>query len=410
MGGASSTDATKVLLVPPLFERKHLDVERFTRSPFSAGSDVFHQRQLGRLFEDYLHSGLQANLRLSSKQNPESTLMVKLRSAQLPDALAGLHGEGVFRYQPQPRKMPYTFAQVATQGQSATVSGCWKVPGHNIFLAGSQPLARASMSERETSFGATVASERVLGGLITRPLHGSQPTVAFLAVGHRTLKAAVQCQGDLRGKKALEPSFSYGITYKSNAVGGGGNFISTSAQVHNQELLELSFFQRMVVKRRVKNPFEKENVAGITNVVDCGVSVATPLGDSTLEQSMKMAIQWQINKNVVLKSSASLDAAACSLAFKSWWDPAFTVALGGRFDHTTKSGGFGLSVSLENVGSVEFTRADRDKGFEVQTQESTASQPELRTSEGDRPLYGTEDGAENHWRGGSQVEMLEDLL
>ena len=95
MGGILSSpeeNRSKVVLVPPLFERQHVDVERFTRSPFSPESDFFHQTQLQRLFENYLKTGFHSKVALSSKQNPNSTFVARFTT---PEDLQSLHGKSL---------------------------------------------------------------------------------------------------------------------------------------------------------------------------------------------------------------------------------------------------------------------------------------------------------------------------
>ena len=100
----------------------------------------------------------------------------------------------------------------------------------------------------------------------------------------------------------------------------------------------------------MKNPFEKDAVVGITNVVDAGVLVESPLSAASLESDaetrMKMALQWQMNKNICVKGSASLREVGVGIAFKSWWEPTFTCALTGKYDYRQGQAGCGFTVCL----------------------------------------------------------------
>ena len=399
--GAQASRPEQFVLVPPLFERQHVDVERFTRLPFSPDSDLFRKRQLGRLFEDYLVSGFSAEAVLSSKQSPHSTIIARFQNPQPEDGFGDLNGRGVFRFQPRPRSVPYTFGQLAIdtgQGE-ANLSGCWKVPQCNAFLSASHPISKAS-NFQDTRLGVAYSTSNLLVGGETRPLRDALPTDCYVAFGRQDLKAAVQCRADLSGAAGkIAPSWTYGVFYSpggsDDATRGS---MCTAVEVHDGRELELRVEQRMVVRRRVKNPLEDAGAVGITNVIDAGFVVKTPLGGSTAEQSMKMALQWQVNKNVCIKGSASLDDVAGSLAFKSWWDPCVTVAVSSRFNYRTKVGGLGFTLNVENIGRTLFARAAKE-GFTIQTQESAASQHEVQEGLGERPTY--EDGA---GRGPREVE------
>ena len=426
MGGlfsSLSVSPSAVVLVPPLFERQHVDVERFGRSPFSPDSDFFHQIRLGRLFRDYLQEGFHSKLVLSSKQNPSSTVIAGFASEGSRDggpfeairSVGGgsdggdqsLGGFAAFRFQPQPLAQPYNFLQVAIHNADAegdregggSIQGCWRVhPGTNAFLSGSLGDL-ASVDSLEVN--ACYAHRYFQCGVSSQPLHGCQPATGFVAVGGAGVKAAAQCTRDL-GRPETDPHYSIGVTFQpgwgppasDDGSNGNGNRLSTSFQLHDFETLDISVYQRMVVKRRVKNPFERDHVVGISNVIDAGVSVSTDIRPGHEQrrhkqrQEMKLALAWQVNKNVLVKGSASLDSVAAGIAFKSWWDPSLTASLSSRYNYRTKKAGMGLNLRLENVGAVHYARADRGAGFTMPTQESVASQPEIDTQSLDsRPAF-----------------------
>ena len=56
------------------------------------------------------------------------------------------------------------------------------------------------------------------------------------------------------------------------STGHAGTF-SAMAEVVEGMLLRLSFFQHLAITRQVANPFERDNVVGITNYVDIGMQV-----------------------------------------------------------------------------------------------------------------------------------------
>lgn len=300
-------------------------------------------------------------------------------------------GQGTFRYQGQPSTHPYTFAQVgiSTKDAEAAIKVCYQVPhAKNLFVSGSHPVSKSFRLE-DTTLNAVYASQHVLGGISCQDVLGRQATTCFLGVGDPTLKAAVESSFSSEGSR--DPSWSWGLTYSSSAYKGINNFISTSLRVRNFEALDLAVYQRMIVKRRVKNPFESDRVIGICNVIDAGVSVVTPIGDAKVDQSMKMGMQWQVNKNVTVKGSVSLESVAAGVALKSWWDPTVTLAANLSANYKTGETGMGLAIKVENVGKVLYSRADKSSSFAVQTQESQASAPEMAMGSETRPGYKEDD-------------------
>ena len=243
--------------------------------------------------------------------------------------------------------------------------------------------------------------------------------MCFLAAGNTNLKAVLQCEhslhalcaGDSGGSgssssRAFPSSgnWSYGVSYSSALNTGNNDFITTSLQVRDFEKLDISVYQRMVVKRRVKNPFEEEHVVGITNIVDAGVNIVTPIGPSNAEQQMQMALQWQVNKNVCLKGYASLDSVAAGFAVKSWWDPTLTVSASAKYNYRTGRSGTGFSLKLENVGKILYSRADQSTGFTAPTHEAVASQPEIDMGVEKRPLFREEEVEVNKRSGRTHKE------
>jgi hypothetical protein len=309
------------------------------------------------------------------------------------------------------------------------------VPKHNnLFISGSHPFSKGSLrleeggegkGKQQTQLNYYYASGKVLAGVMSQPLQKDKPVTCFLATGNTNLKAVVQCElGSPRGSsnsskassflKDYSGSWSYGVTYASSVNTGSNDFISTSLQVRDFDRLDISVYQRMVVKRRVKNPFEEEHVVGITNIVDAGVNIVTPIGGSSLvEQQMQMALQWQANKNVCLKGYASLDSVAAAVALKSWWDPTLTAAASARYNYRTGRSGTGFSLKLENVGDILYSRADQATGFTAPTKEAVASQPEIDMGTEKRPLYRREEakrGENDRLRGANTAKPLDNFL
>ena len=60
---------------------------------------------------------------------------------------------------------------------------------------------------------------------------------------------------------------------------GRGQF-TAALEVQESQRLVMSFLHHMALQRLCRNPFEKGEVAGITNYLDIGLQVTHPLSDS----------------------------------------------------------------------------------------------------------------------------------
>ncbi|KAL1537134.1 hypothetical protein AAHA92_29686 [Salvia divinorum] len=93
-----------------------------------------------------------------------------------------------------------------------------------------------------------------------------------------------------------------------------------------------SFYQHVVVQRRVKNPVEPNVVVGITNYIDFGFELQTRVDDSQQanninDSSFQIGASWQANKNFLIKGKVGPLSSSIALAFKSWWKPSFTLSV-----------------------------------------------------------------------------------
>ncbi|XP_035830404.1 uncharacterized protein LOC110944617 isoform X1 [Helianthus annuus] len=116
----------------------------------------------------------------------------------------------------------------------------------------------------------------------------------------------------------LSPSFNFGLELAQNL-----QFI-------------VSFYQHVVVQRRVKNPLEDNEVVGITNYIDFGFEVQTRIDDEKTsndihDSTFRVAASWQANKNILVKTKAGPLGSSFCLAFKSWWKPSFTFSMSGSY-------------------------------------------------------------------------------
>lgn len=143
----------------------------------------------------------------------------------------------------------------------------------------------------------------------------------------------------------LSPSFNFGLELARSS-----QFIA-------------SFYQHVVVQRRVKNPLEEKEVVGITNYIDFGFELQTRVDDNKSlspngDSSFQVAASWQANKNFLVKGKAGPLSSSIALAFKSWWKPSFTFNVSATRDRTVGNTSFGFGIRVDNIREASYQRAD----------------------------------------------------
>ncbi|RVX08824.1 hypothetical protein CK203_010974 [Vitis vinifera] len=178
----------------------------------------------------------------------------------------------------------------------------------------------------------------------------------------------------------LSPSFIFGLELAKSS-----QFIA-------------SFYQHVVVQRRVKNPLEENEVVGITNYIDFGfelqsrvedVETSNGLPDSTFQ----VAASWQANKNFLLKGKAGPLSSSMVLAFKSWWKPSFTFSISATRDRTVGKTALGFGIHVENIREASYERADPNFVMLTPSKEHLAEGIHWRS--GKRPMLQSDINSEN---------------
>lgn len=113
----------------------------------------------------------------------------------------------------------------------------------------------------------------------------------------------------------------------------------------------------------MKNPFEENEIVGITNYIDFGFELQTRLEDartsnSSSDSTLQVAASWQANKNFLFKGKVGPLSSSIVLAFKSWWKPSFTFSISATRDRTVGKTDFGVGIRIENLREASYQRAD----------------------------------------------------
>jgi hypothetical protein len=183
-------------------------------------------------------------------------------------------------------------------------------------------------------------------------------------------------------------SVSLALAYRSAPAGRAAAFESI-LELTRQGDLVVSVLQHSAVRRRCKNPFEETSVAGITNYIDLGLRLAAPLTRERMGSgaAFELAAAWQINKNWLTKLKLGSHASEAALVGKSWWTPALTASLSASRRVGEPAARYGLWLSMDNVGSPRFERADPGQGAtRAAARRYVATQEDMQAGRGFRPL------------------------
>ncbi|PON52518.1 beta-galactosidase [Parasponia andersonii] len=361
-----------MVLVPPLFDFPPLAAR--TRMLESSYDLLFGKLALKCLFQDYFEEAqhFRTVIMLKPIDDPHVDLVATVSGPLDHKPEKDIVGNALFRWQSDVDD-PHTFVDlfVSNSDPILQIRSCAFDHKHGIGAFGTFPLLlRKRVSAQDygfmglrygsgnLSFGATVMPfslrddfpksawlvsrvGRVIAGLQYEPEYGSKDGAKF-----RTLKNWSAAIGYGAGSGSpLSPSFNFCLELAKSS-----QFIA-------------SFYQHVVVQRRVKNPLEESEVVGITNYIDFGFELQTRVDDAEAsnkiqDSTFQVAASWQANKNFLLKGKVGPLSSSVTCAFKSWWKPSFTLSISATRDHTVGNTAYGFGVRVENLREASYQRAD----------------------------------------------------
>ncbi|KAL6520280.1 hypothetical protein OROMI_032460 [Orobanche minor] len=348
-----------MVLVPPLFDFPPLAAR--TRMLESSYNMLFGKLALRCLFDDYFDEAKHFSTRIMLKpiDDPHVDLIATVSDIYAIDAVnsypsviwlfddalvAGpldhkpeekIVGNAQFRWQSDVDD-PHTFVDLFVSSAEPTllVRSCAYYPKFGFGAFGIFPvLMKQRLSPDDYGvMGLRYGSSNMSVGAEVFPFAAGEelPKTAWLVSKMGRLTAGLQYEPKFGSKdiaryrnlanwscaigyglgsgSPLSPSFNFGLELAKNS-----QFIA-------------SFYQHVVVQRRVKNPLEENEVVGITNYIDFGFE---------------------------LQTSSSL-----ALAFKSWWKPSFTLSVSAVRDRTKAETSFGFGIRVDNIREASYQRAD----------------------------------------------------
>jgi len=385
MGNAFSTSWTRpedkenVVLVPPLYERIEKGQARFCKPAYPY---LFGKPFRQWLFEDYIRvENVQARLRLQ----PPDDKRVQVR------ADVGREAKVRLRWQPN-QENGHTFAEMGVGGRGgsslAEARGSLFDPKSGLGAFGSVPFSQI----KAAAVGVRYGSEWASVGLQARPFSDELNMTGWSCLRLGQWLAGIELDElELLPKCKLK---SMGLGYTVQGEQGGGGMFQASVELRDHRHLVLSVFQHLAIQRRVKNPLEEEQVVGITNYLDLGVEVSTPVAPGPVQGAERadepamfnLGCSWQLNKNILLKARLSSQDVAAAVAFKSWWEPNVCMSLCSQYGFHDKRAKHGLEVRVENSGAVRYERAHPSfAGGPARTQRHKADTREVEAATGHRP-------------------------
>ncbi|KAK4417768.1 hypothetical protein Salat_2189500 [Sesamum alatum] len=361
-----------MVLVPPLFDFPPLAAR--TRMLESSYDLLFGKLALRCLFEDYFEEAKHFSTRIMLKpiDDPHVDLIATVAGPINHNPEETIVGNAQFRWQSDVDD-PHTFVDlfVSNTEPILLMRSCAYYPKFGFGAFGIFPvlLKQRVSSEDYGVMGLRYGSSNLSVGATIIPFSAGDefPRNAWLVSKMGRLTAGVQyepkfgCKDEARYKNLanwscaigyglgsgspLSPSFNFGLELAKNS-----QFIA-------------SFYQHMVVQRRVKNPLEEDEIVGITNYVDFGFELQTSVDDDMSsnnipDSTFQIAASWQANKNFLVKGKVGPLSSSIALAFKSWWKPSFTLSMSATRDRTKGETAYGFGINVDNIREASYQRAD----------------------------------------------------
>ncbi|XP_075483386.1 uncharacterized protein LOC142523460 [Primulina tabacum] len=361
-----------MVLVPPLFDFPPLAAR--TRMLESSYNFLFGKLALRCLFEDYFEEAKHFSARIMLKpiDDPHVDLIATVAGPVDHKPEEKIVGNAQFRWQSDVDD-PHTFIDlfVSNTEPILLMRSCAYYPKFGFGAFGIFPLLlkQRVSSEDYGVMGLRYGSSNLSFGATVIPFTSGDelPKNAWLVSKMGRLTAGIQYEPKFGSKdgarlKNLE-NWSCAIGYGL----GSGSPLSPSfnfgLELAKNSQFIASFYQHVVVQRRIKNPLEENEIVGITNYIDFGFELQTRVDDvkatnNIQDSTFQVAASWQANKNFLLKGKAGPLSSSIALAFKSWWKPSFTFSLSAVRDRIKRETSFGLGICVDNIREASYQRAD----------------------------------------------------
>ncbi|OAY80122.1 hypothetical protein ACMD2_16126 [Ananas comosus] len=397
-----------MVLVPPIFDFP--PVAARTRMLVPAYDLLFGKLALRNLFEEYFEQAGHLNTRIMLKplEDPHVDLIATVLGPLDRAHGNGVEGNALFRWQ-RDLDDPHTFMDllVSTSKPMLRLRSCAYYPRYRFGAFGTFALLMPNRVHPEDYgvMGLRYGSENLSVGtsFMPFPLSSQMPMCAWLVARAGSLSVGMKYQQPYESKRPMcfkdLKNWSCAIGYEVGSSSPLCPSFNFGLELDKTSQLIASFYQHVVVQRRVNNPFEDHQIVGITNYIDFGFELTTRIdGDKSLgsadDSSFQLAASWQANKNFLLKGKMGPSKSSVALAFKSWWRPSFTFSITATSDHQNGTKSYGFGIRAEDLREPSYQRADPN--YVMLTAEQGAFAEGVQWSFGKRPFFQSEIDSGNY--------------
>ncbi|PIA40543.1 hypothetical protein AQUCO_02500329v1 [Aquilegia coerulea] len=358
-----------MVLVPPLFDYPPLAAR--TRMLESSYDMLFGKLALKCLFEDYFESARHFNTRIMLKpiDDPNVDLVATVSGPLDHKPEETMVGNALFRWQ-RDVDDPNTFMDlfVSSSDPILRMRSCAYYPkyGFGAFAVFPYLLKERTSTEDFGVMGLRYGSANLSIGATLMPFSYDFPKSAWLVSRMGRLTTGVEYKPNFGIKDGANyydlRNWNCAIAYGLGSTSPLSPSFNFALELARSSQMIASFYQHVVVQRRVKNPFEGNDIVGITNYIDFGFELETRIdGDekspNMRDSTFQVAASWQANKNFLLKGKVGPLSSSLALAFKSWWKPSFTFSISAVRDRLGSTV-FGFGIRIEDLREPSYQRAD----------------------------------------------------
>ncbi|XP_047310046.1 uncharacterized protein LOC124913678 [Impatiens glandulifera] len=362
-----------MVLVPPLFDFPPLSAR--TRMMESSYNVLFGKLPLRCLFEDYFEDARHFSTRIMLKplDDPHVDLVATVSGPLDNKPEEKIVGNALFRWQSDVQD-PNTFMDLFVSNSDPTLlmRSCAYYPKYGFGAFGLFPLLlkKRVSSEDYGVMGLRYGLSNLSIGATLMPFYvGDEfPRSAWLISKIGRLTAGVQYEPHFGSKDGISrfrnmANWSCAVGYGVGSDSPLSPSFNFSLELAKSSQFIASFYQHVVVQRRVKNPFEEDEIVGITNYIDFGFELQTRIDDvdqtkNIQDSTFQVAASWQANKNFLVKGKLGPLSSSVALAFKSWWKPSFTFSISAVRDRIAGATSLGFGIQVDNLREASYQRAD----------------------------------------------------
>lgn len=233
--------------------------------------------------------------------------------------------------------------------------------GSVLSLGGMEVSTMGIVANDSSSLFAGSKGRRLFAGL-----HVGQGAVAVEAGAESPPKLVVTgSQSGLEiGVEAQGGKVAGALTYGQS---GSDDTVWTELSVSRdlQGITRFSFYESMIINRKVVNPLEPSHVKSIHNLVEFGIAYSL---QKDAKADLELVGGWQVNRGLMVKGKATRSSIDLACLLRTWSSVASTVALGISMPVGARGGDavrYGVSITLERAKEANAIFDDTSKAIQA---------------------------------------------